>query len=67
VKQRVRKLAGTLVLVVLVVVYSIAASAIYASFLEGQPPWVLIVYFAVAGLGWFVPAAFLVRWMARPD
>lgn len=66
-KQRSRKLVGTLLTLVLVIIYSIAAAAIYANFLGGAVWWVLILYFAVAGLLWFVPATWIIRWMARPD
>jgi hypothetical protein len=58
---------GTFGLIALVVVYCIVAGAIYANFLGGQAWWVLIAYFAVAGLLWFFPASWMIRWMARPD
>jgi RsiW-degrading membrane proteinase PrsW (M82 family) len=67
VKQSARKLVGTFGVVALVVVYVIAAGAIYANFLGGQPWWVLLSFFAIAGLSWFFPAAWLIRWMAKPD
>ena len=67
VTQRSRKLLGTLGVVGLIVVYSIGVGAIYANFLGGQPRWVLIGFFATAGLLWFFPAAWLIRWMAKPD
>lgn len=66
-KQRTRKLLGTVGILLLVVVFAIAATAIYANFLGGQPGWVLIIFFAIAGLLWFFPAAWTIRWMARPD
>lgn len=65
--QRTRKFLGTLGLIALALAYPIAAGAIYASFLGGQAWWVLLLYFAAAGLIWFFPAARIVRWMARPD
>ncbi|MHB1101216.1 MAG: DUF2842 domain-containing protein [Devosia sp.] len=65
--QSTRKFAGTLLMLLLIVVYSIGAGAIYANFLGGAAWWVLILYFAVAGLSWFFPAAWIIRWMARPD
>lgn len=65
--QRTRKLIGTFGLLALVIGYTIGVAAIYVSFLQAQPWWVLILFFAVAGLGWFFPAAWMVRWMARPD
>ena len=65
--QRTRKLAGTLLLLLLIVVYSMGAMTIYLSFLGDAAWWVLILYFAVAGLLWFFPASWLIRWMAHPD
>jgi uncharacterized membrane protein YeiH len=67
VKQSGRKLIGTLGVVALVIVYAIGGGAIYANFLGGQPWWVLLSFFAVVGLSWFFPAAWLIRWMAKPD
>jgi len=65
--QRKRKLAGTVLMLALIVVWSILATAVYANWLGGQPWWVLIPYFAIAGLGWGFPAGALIRWMAKPD
>lgn len=65
--QRTRELMGTLALIAVTIGYMIIASAIYANLLGGQAWWVLIIYFAVAGLGWFFPAAWIIRWMSRPD
>ena len=65
--QRTRKLIGTFGLIALIVVYSIAVMAIYINLLAGQPWWVLIIFFAVAGLVWFFPATWLIGWMAKPD
>lgn len=66
-RQRMRKLAGTMLLLLSVVLYSAVAMAVYAGFLIGAPWWVLIAYFAVAGSLWFFPASWIIRWMAKPD
>ena len=65
--QPTRKLLGIFGLIALTIAYPIAAGAIYAYFLGGQAWWILILYFAGAGLVWFFPASWIVRWMARPD
>jgi hypothetical protein len=65
--QSARKLAGTVLILLLILVYSIGAMAIYANFLGGAAWWILILYFAVAGALWFFPASWIIRWMARPD
>jgi FtsH-binding integral membrane protein len=66
VRQRTRKLLGTLLLIPLILGYVVAAGAIYANYLGSAPWWALMLYFAVAGLLWFFPAAGIVRWMAKP-
>lgn len=65
--QRMRKLAGTVLLLLSIVVYSALAMAVYAWFLDGAAWWVLIAYFAIAGTLWFFPASWIIRWMAKPD
>lgn len=65
--QRHRKLAGVLLTLLVLLVYVGLATAIYVAFLTGLDPWLLLVYFAVAGLGWAIPVGYIIRWMARPD
>jgi hypothetical protein len=65
--QRQRKFAGVLLLLASIVVYAWAADAIYQNWLSAAPGLVALVYFALAGIGWFVPAAWIIRWMARPN
>ena len=62
-----RTLLGTFGLLALVVVYSLVVGAIYANFLGGQAWWLLIIFFAIAGMGWFFPATWIIRWMSKPD
>ena len=65
--QRTRKLLGVFGLIFILVAYTVGAGAIYAAFLGGQPWWVLILYFAAAGLLWFFPASWMIRWMVTSD
>ncbi|RUT32558.1 DUF2842 domain-containing protein [Arsenicitalea aurantiaca] len=65
--QSTRKLIGTLLTVFSLIVYSILAVIVYEAFLMDQVWWVLILFFAIAGLGWVFPAMAIIRWMARPD
>ena len=65
--QSNRKLVGTVLLLASLIPYAWAAMAIYETWLIGQPWWLLIPYFCVAGLGWFYPSSWIVRWMSRPD
>jgi hypothetical protein len=65
--QSTRKLAGTLLTLVVLVAWAGVATAIYVAWLTGLPSPVLLAYFAIAGLGWALPVARIIRWMARPD
>jgi hypothetical protein len=64
---RTRKFLGTIVLLVLVVVWSLMGMAV------AQMPWLAnsglaqAVFYVVAGIGWVLPAMPIISWMARPD
>ena len=63
---RLRKLVGTVLLVFLVVVWALLAMAFAQSRIrEAAAAWQML-YYVVAGLGWVIPAALVIRWMERP-
>jgi hypothetical protein len=64
---RTRKLIGTIGLLVLVTVWALLAMAFAQFALRAQSGLVMILFYAVAGLGWVLPAMPLVAWMQRPD
>jgi hypothetical protein len=66
-RQRARKLIGTIALVVFVSIYALAAMTIAAAKLPGTSGLVQLAYFVIVGLAWVIPAAALVTWMQRPD
>jgi Protein of unknown function (DUF2842) len=67
VPRRTRKLIGTVLLIALVVVWSLFFTALaQGRIAEAGRVWQLF-YYLVAGAGWVIPAAVLVRWMQRPD
>ncbi len=65
--QRLRKLVGTVVLVVFISFYALTAMTVAAARLPGTSGWTQLAYFFVAGLLWVVPSLPLVSWMQRPD
>ena len=65
--QRNRKLIGAFLCVISIVVWASLATSVYLAFPPGLPWYVLIGYFVVAGMGWFLPAAVIIQWMAKPD
>lgn len=60
---RLKKLIGTVLLVLLVIVYSILATLIAVAQLAESPAWVHLLYFAVGGLVWILPAMVIIKWM----
>lgn len=65
--QRLRKLIGTIVLVVFISFYALTAMTVAAARLPGTSGWTQLVFFLVAGLLWVLPSMPLVAWMQRPD
>jgi hypothetical protein len=64
---RARKLIGTVALLALVAVWALLATALAQRILPGASGAIALLYYAVAGLGWVLPAMPLVAWMQRPD
>jgi uncharacterized protein DUF2842 len=64
---RIRKLIGTMALLALVTVWALLAMALAQLVLPSANGVVAGMYYAVAGLGWVLPAMPLIRWMQRPD
>jgi hypothetical protein len=66
-KIRTRRLFGTFALLSLVVAWSLMGMTI------AQTPWLAnsgllqAIFYAVAGIGWVLPAMPIVSWMSRPD
>ena len=50
----------------LLIVYPLAGMVLFVSFLGATPWWGAILYALVGGLLWAIPAAIIIRWMARP-
>jgi hypothetical protein len=65
---RLRKLFGTIALLVLAMVWTLIAMAI-AQFPVIKTSGVIeVAYYVIAGLGWVLPAMLVVKWMApRPS
>lgn len=64
--QRTRKLTGTMLILLSIVVWGWLGTFLYMQFFAGLPPVGLIAFFAVAGGSWFFPAASIIRWMSKP-
>ncbi|WAJ26257.1 DUF2842 domain-containing protein [Antarcticirhabdus aurantiaca] len=64
---RLKKLIGTVILIVLVLFYALVAMAVATATLAEASGWVHLLYFLVTGLLWVVPAMFLIKWMETPS
>lgn len=65
--MRMRKLVGTIVLLVFIILYAFAAMLAAIVLQVNGSKLVEVVYYFVAGLAWLPPAAFIIWWMQRPD
>jgi hypothetical protein len=64
---RIRKLIGTVALIVLATCWTLLAMALAQSALTSINGWLAAVYYVMAGLGWVLPAMPIVTWMSRPN
>ena len=64
---RVRKLIGTLALLVLITCWTILSMALAYAVFRIENPILAAIYYVVAGIGWVLPAMPLISWMLRPD
>ena len=64
---RTRKLIGTVGLLALVTVWALLAMAVAQFALRAQSGVVVFLFYAIAGLGWALPAMPLISWMSRPE
>ncbi|MBV5264112.1 DUF2842 domain-containing protein [Pinisolibacter aquiterrae] len=61
-----RRFAGSLILVIFLLVYVFFATAVGDVVVASKSGWVQFAYFVVAGLAWVPVAGLIVRWMYRP-
>ncbi|HUD50247.1 DUF2842 domain-containing protein [Parvibaculum sp.] len=64
---RARKLIGTVVLLVFLVLYSFLIMTIAVSGHLPEHGLVQFLYYLIAGTIWAFPARYLMIWMLRPD
>ena len=64
---RTRKLVGTVVLLVFLATYAFLAMLVAVVLEVNGSKLGELLFFVVGGLAWVVPAAWLVRWMQKPD
>jgi hypothetical protein len=66
-RMRTRKLIGAVGLLVLVICWALIAMALAQFVFRSTNELAAWIYYAVAGLGWVLPAMPLISWMSRDD
>jgi hypothetical protein len=61
-----RKIIGTILMVVLVLVYALLAVTIASATLGTSPWYIHLLYFFLTGFLWILPAMGIIKWMHRP-
>jgi hypothetical protein len=62
---RLRKLVGSLALLVLIAIWIVLSMAFASAVFRFENPFLAFIYYVVAGIGWVLPAMPLVSWMLR--
>jgi len=62
-RARTRKLLGTVLLLVVLIIYSLVVMLAAASVLPGSGKIVELIFYAIAGVAWVLPAGYLIKWM----
>jgi len=64
---RLKRLIGTIVILVFVLIYALSAALVGSKIAISEPMWIQIIYFPIAGLLWILPVGALIYWMyAKP-
>jgi hypothetical protein len=63
---RLKKLIGTVLLVLLVIFYALGATAVAVARLAESSAVVHLLFFLFSGLLWILPAMLIIKWMAGP-
>lgn len=66
-RQRMRKLIGTVFIAVFVPVYCLVIMTVAAAKLPGTSTLTQTIFFAIFGLLWVIPAGAVIWWMQKPE
>lgn len=60
---RLKKLLGTVLLIILVIVYALVATTVAVAQLSESGPLAHFTFFLLSGLVWILPAMGIIKWM----
>ena len=63
--RRIRKLIGTIVILLFVIVYALVVMALAQPILKDAGAWTQLAFYVVAGMAWILPIMPLIVWMER--
>lgn len=63
---RLKKLIGTILLILLVIVYALVATMVAVAQLAESGPLTHLAFFLLTGLLWILPAMAIIKWMILP-
>ncbi|WGD31256.1 DUF2842 domain-containing protein [Ancylobacter sp. WKF20] len=64
---RLRKFIGTVALLLLVIIWALAAMALAQGRVTTLPGYAQFFAYVFLGIGWIFPAGWIIRWMMRFD
>jgi hypothetical protein len=62
-RARTRKLVGTVLLLIVLTIYSLLVMLAAAAVLPAGGKIVELIFYAIAGIAWVLPAGYLIKWM----
>ncbi len=62
-RARTRKLVGTILLLIVLTIYSLLVMLAAAAVLPAGGKIVELIFYAIAGVAWVLPAGYLIKWM----
>ncbi|WP_457936457.1 DUF2842 domain-containing protein [Mesorhizobium sp. 10J20-29] len=63
---RLKKLIGTILLIVLVILYALIATTVAVARLSESGPLVHLAFFFFTGILWILPAMGIIKWLILP-
>jgi hypothetical protein len=62
-RARTRKLVGTVLLLIVLTIYSLLVMLAAAAVLPAGGKIAELIFYAIAGVAWVLPAGYLIKWM----
>ncbi len=60
---RIRKLVGTVLLLIVLAIYSLLVMIAATAMVTGGNKIVELIFYAITGVAWVLPAGYLIKWM----